>query len=164
MPPQGTLAERLRAGGAGIPAFFTPTGYSTAIQEGGFAIKYKEQSAEDVAAKKKMEVEISSKPRESRNFNGKNYVMEEAITGDFSIVKAWKGDTQGVYGFCCMASPRFCYFCIAFTCLFPRCLICPVYFQETWCSAALLEISTLIVPELEKYASPKLRSWLNLAS
>lgn len=94
LTPQGTLAERLRAGGAGIPAFYTPTGFGTVIQEGGFPIKYKE-AAPDAPKGTPLEVEISSKPRESRNFNGKDYIMEEGITGDFSLVKAWKGDTMG---------------------------------------------------------------------
>jgi len=71
--------------GAGIPAFFTSTAYGTVIQEGGFPIKYNADKT----------VAITSKPRETRNFNGRNYVMEEAITGDFSLVKAWKGDTDG---------------------------------------------------------------------
>ena len=65
--PQGTLAERLRAGGAGIPAFYTPAGYGTLAAEG----------------------------RETREFDGKPYVMERGITGDFAIVKAWKGDAWG---------------------------------------------------------------------
>ena len=65
--PQGTLAERLRAGGAGIPAFFTPTGYGTKAAEG----------------------------KETREFDGKHYVLERAIRGDFAIVKAWKGDRWG---------------------------------------------------------------------
>ena len=77
----------LRAGGAGIPAFYTPTAYGTTIQEGGFPIKYKEGSAG--------EVEISSAPRETKEFNGKIFVMEEGITTDVSLVKAWKGDTRG---------------------------------------------------------------------
>lgn len=85
LTPQGTLAERLRAGGAGIPAFYTSTAYGTVIQEGGFPIKYNADKS----------VAIKSLPRETRNFNGRNYVMEEAITGDFSLVKAWKGDTNG---------------------------------------------------------------------
>jgi 3-oxoacid CoA-transferase len=86
LTPQGTLAERLRAGGAGIPAFFTPTAYGTVIQEGGFPIKYKNGGAD---------VEIEAAGRETRNFNGKDYVMEEGITGDFALVKAWKGDKSG---------------------------------------------------------------------
>lgn len=65
--PQGTLAERCRAAGAGIPAFFTPAGYGTEVAEG----------------------------KETREFNGKMYVMEEAFHADFALVKAWKGDTAG---------------------------------------------------------------------
>ncbi len=65
--PQGTLAERLRAGGAGIPAFFTPTGVGTLVAEG----------------------------KEVRVFDGREYVMERGIQGDFAFVKAWKGDTYG---------------------------------------------------------------------
>ena len=65
--PQGTLAERLRAGGAGLPAFFTATGYGTVRAEG----------------------------RETRQFGGRGYVLEEAITGDVAIVKAWKADRWG---------------------------------------------------------------------
>eukprot|EP00936_MAST-01D_sp_MAST-1D-sp1_P001624 g1624.t1 len=86
LTPQGTLAERLRAGGAGIPAFFTPTAYGTVIQEGGFTIKYKEGTSEP---------EIESAPREVREFDGRQFVMEEGITGDYALVKAWKGDTRG---------------------------------------------------------------------
>uniref|UniRef100_A0A7S3D1H7 Succinyl-CoA:3-ketoacid-coenzyme A transferase n=1 Tax=Palpitomonas bilix TaxID=652834 RepID=A0A7S3D1H7_9EUKA len=86
LTPQGTLAERLRAAGAGIPAFFTPTAYGTVIQEGGFPIKYKPGGKE---------VEIASEPRETRVFNGRNYVMEEAIWGDFALIKAHKADTLG---------------------------------------------------------------------
>ncbi len=67
MTPQGTLAERLRAGGSGIPAFFTPTGVGTLVAEG----------------------------KEVREFDGRKYVMEKAIIGDFGIVKAWKGDAMG---------------------------------------------------------------------
>src|SRR6187431_1995830 len=65
--PQGTLAERCRAGGAGIPAFFTPAGYGTEVAEG----------------------------KEVREFDGKKYLMEHWLRADFSIVKAWKGDTSG---------------------------------------------------------------------
>ncbi|HUJ12905.1 MAG TPA: CoA transferase subunit A [Thermoanaerobaculia bacterium] len=65
--PQGTLAERMRAGGAGIPAFFTPAGFGTIVAEG----------------------------KESREFNGRNYVMERGIVGDFSLVAAWRGDRMG---------------------------------------------------------------------
>ncbi|MCW8897840.1 MAG: CoA transferase subunit A [Flavobacteriales bacterium] len=65
--PQGSLAERCRAGGAGIPAFFTPAGYGTEVAEG----------------------------KEVREFNGKPHILEAALTADFAIVKAWKGDTAG---------------------------------------------------------------------
>jgi len=65
--PQGTLAERIRAGGAGIPAFFTKTGVGTLVSEG----------------------------KEIRNFDGEDYVMERAIKADLSIIKAWKGDSAG---------------------------------------------------------------------
>jgi len=65
--PQGSLAERCRAGGAGIPAFFTPAGYGTEVAEG----------------------------KEVRIYNGKPHILEEGLTSDFAIVKAWKGDTEG---------------------------------------------------------------------
>uniref|UniRef100_A0A7E4ZS85 Succinyl-CoA:3-ketoacid-coenzyme A transferase n=1 Tax=Panagrellus redivivus TaxID=6233 RepID=A0A7E4ZS85_PANRE len=85
--PQGTLAERIRAGGAGVPAFYTPTGYGTLIQEGGAPIKY--------SGAEKGKIEIASSPRETRQFNGINYVLEEAITGDYALIKAWRADTLG---------------------------------------------------------------------
>ena len=90
LTPQGTLAERLRAGGAGIPAFYTPTGYGTVIQQGGSPIKYARG-----AQKPGTQVEVSSAPRETREFGGRGYVMEEAITGDFAFIKGWKADTRG---------------------------------------------------------------------
>lgn len=67
LTPQGTLAEKIRAGGAGIPAFYTPAGVGTPIAEG----------------------------KETRLFNGKEYVLEEALTADFSLIRAWKGDKMG---------------------------------------------------------------------
>jgi 3-oxoacid CoA-transferase subunit A len=67
LTPQGTLAEKMRAGGAGIPAFYTATGYGTPVGEG----------------------------KEVRVFNGRHYILEEAIQGDFAIAKAWKGDRYG---------------------------------------------------------------------
>ena len=85
--PQGTLAARLRAAGSGIPAFFTPTGAGTIYAMGGMPIKY----ATDGSGR----VEIESRPRETRLFNGREYVMEEAIHADVSLVKAWKADTRG---------------------------------------------------------------------
>jgi len=65
--PQGTLAERIRAGGAGIPAFYTPTGYGTMVAEG----------------------------KETREFGGRTYVLEKALRADFAFIKAWKGDRWG---------------------------------------------------------------------
>ena len=65
--PQGTLAERIRAGGAGIPAFYTPTGFGTVVAEG----------------------------KETREFDGRPYVLERGMTADFALVKAWKGDRWG---------------------------------------------------------------------
>lgn len=85
LTPQGTLAERIRAGGAGIPAFYTSTGFGTLIQEGGSPIKYKEDG----------EIEIASSAKEIRSFNNINYILEEAIVGDFALIKAWKADKLG---------------------------------------------------------------------
>ena len=67
LTPQGTLAEKMRAGGAGIPAFYTATGYGTEVGKG----------------------------KDVKEFNGRNYILEESITGDFAIVKAWKADRYG---------------------------------------------------------------------
>lgn len=85
LTPQGTLAERIRAGGAGVPAFFTATGYGTLIQEGGSPIKYNTDGT----------IAIASEPREVREFGGRSFIMERAITGDFALVKAWKADKAG---------------------------------------------------------------------
>eukprot|EP00759_Apiculatamorpha_spiralis_P048772 PhF_6_TR44123/c0_g1_i1/m.67367/K01027/OXCT; 3-oxoacid CoA-transferase len=85
--PQGTLAERMRAGGAGIPAFYTPTGYGTVMQEGNFPIR--------MASKDGSRPALMSQPKEVRQFNGRWYVLEEGIKGDFSLIKAWKADTKG---------------------------------------------------------------------
>lgn len=83
--PQGTLAERMRAGGAGIPAFFTATGYGTLVQEGGFPVKYHGDG----------NVDIYSTPKETREFGGRWYAMEKGIFADFAIIKAWKADKSG---------------------------------------------------------------------
>jgi 3-oxoacid CoA-transferase subunit A len=83
--PQGTLAERLRAGGAGIPAFYTPTGAGTAVSDGGLPLRH----APDGSVAK------MSQKKELREFGGRTYVLEHAIVGDFAIVKAWKGDRFG---------------------------------------------------------------------
>ncbi|XP_057274049.1 succinyl-CoA:3-ketoacid coenzyme A transferase 1, mitochondrial isoform X2 [Pezoporus wallicus] len=85
LTPQGTLAERIRAGGAGIPAFYTSTGYGTLVQEGGAPIKYNTDGT----------IAIASQPREVREFDGRHYILEKSITGDFALVKAWKADRAG---------------------------------------------------------------------
>jgi 3-oxoacid CoA-transferase/3-oxoacid CoA-transferase subunit A len=85
LTPQGTLAERLRAGGAGIPAFYTPTGVHTAISDGGMPVLYNPDGT----------VKKHSEKKEVRTFDGKDYVLEPAIRGAFAIVKAWKGDRYG---------------------------------------------------------------------
>lgn len=79
------MAERIRAGGAGIPAFYTPTAFGTLVHEGGAPIKYNDKG----------KIEIASKQRESQLFNGRQYILEEAITGDFALIKAWKSDPVG---------------------------------------------------------------------
>ena len=84
--PQGTLAERIRAGGAGIPAFYTPTGAHTAISDGGLPVLYAPGGGA---------VAKYSEKKEIREIDGRDYVLERAITGDFAIVKAWKGDRFG---------------------------------------------------------------------
>ncbi|MCC6645579.1 MAG: CoA transferase subunit A [Polyangiaceae bacterium] len=86
LTPQGTLAERIRAGGAGIPAFYTPTGAHTAISDGGLPVLYAPGGGA---------VARYSEKREIREIDGRDYVLERAITGDFAIVKAWKGDRFG---------------------------------------------------------------------
>jgi 3-oxoacid CoA-transferase subunit A len=83
--PQGTLAERLRAGGAGIAAFFTPTGVGTQVAEGGLPWRYASDGSVVTASPKK----------ETRVFGGREYVLEEGITCDFALVRASKGDAHG---------------------------------------------------------------------
>lgn len=85
LTPQGTLAERLRAGAAGIPAFFTPTAHGTLVQEGGIPMVYNKDGT----------VKKSSGGRETRNFDGREYVMETAITADWAIVKGHTADEEG---------------------------------------------------------------------
>lgn len=76
----------MRSGGAGIPGFYTPTGVGTVLEKGGFPIKY--------AADGKT-VEIESPPREIKSFNGRDYMLEESITGDYALIKAWRADENG---------------------------------------------------------------------
>ncbi len=83
--PQGTLAERLRAGGAGIPAFFTPAGVGTQVAEGGLPWRY--DGAGGIA--------LASPAKEVREFEGASYVMERAIRTDFALVHARYGDRHG---------------------------------------------------------------------
>ena len=85
LTPQGTLAERLRAGGAGIPAFFTPTGVGSQVADGGLPWRYDAHGA----------VEIASPAKEVRRFGGLDHVLEESIVCDFALVRAWKGDRHG---------------------------------------------------------------------
>lgn len=85
MIPQGTLAERLRAGGAGIPAFYTPAGVGTQVAHGGLPWRY---AADGTVA-------VASPPKEIRTFRGRPHVLEHAITTDFALVRAWRGDRHG---------------------------------------------------------------------
>ncbi|KIW85693.1 hypothetical protein Z517_01085 [Fonsecaea pedrosoi CBS 271.37] len=89
--PQGTLAERMRAGASGIPAFYTPTGVHTFIQTGEIPTRLGPADPET----KKPSVLEAGKPRETRIFNGRTYVMETALTGDVAIIRAWKVDEAG---------------------------------------------------------------------
>ncbi|AXB41256.1 CoA transferase subunit A [Amycolatopsis albispora] len=83
--PQGTLAERLRAGGCGIPAFFTPAGVGTQIADGGLPWRYAPDGS----------VAVSSPAKETREFGGVEHVLEEAIVTDYALVAAAKGDRHG---------------------------------------------------------------------
>jgi 3-oxoacid CoA-transferase subunit A len=85
LTPQGTLAERLRAGGAGIPAFYTATGGGTQVAEGGLPWRYAPDGS----------VALSSPPKDTRVFDGREYVLEEAIRTDFALVRAAVGDRHG---------------------------------------------------------------------
>lgn len=89
--PQGTLAERIRAGAAGIPAFYTPTGQGTAVETGELVVRYKKPTSPGVMP----EPEIMSKPHEVREFNGRKYILEEALYADFALVHAAKADEAG---------------------------------------------------------------------
>src|SRR3984957_12072919 len=83
--PQGTLAERLRAGGAGIPAFYTRAGVGTQVVDGGLPLRYGADGS----------IAVASEPKETRTFGGVDYVMEHAITCDFALVHARFGDRHG---------------------------------------------------------------------
>jgi 3-oxoacid CoA-transferase subunit A len=83
--PQGTLAERLRAGGCGIPAFYTPAGVGTEVADGGLPWRYAPDGS----------VALASPPKETRAFDGREYVLEAGIVCDFALVRASIGDSQG---------------------------------------------------------------------
>ena len=85
LTPQGTLAERCRSGGAGIPAFYTPAAFGTVVQTGELPLKHNSDGT----------VALYSKARDVKVFDNKSYVMEEAIKGDYAFVKAWKADKLG---------------------------------------------------------------------
>jgi 3-oxoacid CoA-transferase subunit A len=85
LTPQGTLAERLRAGGSGIPGFYTPTGVGTDVADGGLTWRYRENG----------ESAVTSPPKEIRDFGNGLCVLEHAISTDFALVRAWKGDRHG---------------------------------------------------------------------
>lgn len=85
LTPQGTLAEKLRAGGSGIPAFFTPAGVGTVVADGGLPWRYAPDGS----------VAVASPPKEVRVFAGKEYVLEHSITTDFALVRARKVDALG---------------------------------------------------------------------
>ncbi|MHB9863632.1 CoA transferase subunit A [Streptomyces sp. YIM S03343] len=83
--PQGTLAERLRAGGAGIPAFYTPAGTGSQVGEGGLPWRYADDGS----------VAVASPAKETRDFDGRPYLLERGITTDFALVRATIGDRHG---------------------------------------------------------------------
>jgi len=85
LTPQGTLAERLRAAGVGIPAFYTATGVGTQVATGGLPWRYAQDGS----------VSVSSPPKHIAAFEGKTFILERALPADFAIVRAWKGDRHG---------------------------------------------------------------------
>jgi 3-oxoacid CoA-transferase subunit A len=85
LTPQGTLAERLRAGGAGIPAFYTPAGVGTQVARGGLPWRYAPDGS----------VSVASPAKETREFAGRPHVLEHGITTDYALVRAWRGDRHG---------------------------------------------------------------------
>ncbi len=85
LTPQGSLAERLRAGGCGIPAFYTPTGVGTMVADGGIPVRYDAEG----------NVTVQSQPKETRVFDGQEYLLETALTADYGLVRAAVGDRHG---------------------------------------------------------------------
>ncbi|CAE7180647.1 unnamed protein product [Rhizoctonia solani] len=87
LTPQGTLAEKIRSAGAGVPAFFTPTGFGTAVQTGGMPIKYREGSDG--------EIETPGLAKEVREFGGRQYILEESLPADYAFFRVHKADAYG---------------------------------------------------------------------
>ncbi|KAB1268692.1 Succinyl-CoA:3-ketoacid coenzyme A transferase 1; mitochondrial [Camelus dromedarius] len=87
--PRGPRAEHIPSGGAGVPAFYTPTAYATLVQEGGAPSRYLEEG----------NIAILSQPRKVREFHGQHYLLEHAIMADFALVKGWKADPAGNFIF-----------------------------------------------------------------
>lgn len=85
LTPQGSLAERLRAGGSGIPAFYTPAGVGTPIADGGLPLRHNPDGS----------IAVASPPKEVREFDGRQYVLERGIRTDFALVRAARGDRFG---------------------------------------------------------------------
>jgi len=85
LTPQGTLAERLRAAGVGVPAFYTMTGAGTQVAAGGLPWRYARDGS----------VAVASPPKMTSEFDGRTYLLERALPADFAIVRAWKGDRHG---------------------------------------------------------------------
>lgn len=92
LTPQGTLVEKCRAGAFGIPAFYTPTGHNTAIHTGDLVVRYEKR---EEGSNEPLKAAEMAKPKEERNFNGRNYILEEAIYGHYAIIHAWKVDEAG---------------------------------------------------------------------
>lgn len=92
LTPQGTMVEKCRAGAFGIPAFYTPTGYGTAVQKGELVARYEKRGPDSKDPPKPKEY---TKPKEVREFNGRNYILEESIHADVAIVHVWKADEMG---------------------------------------------------------------------
>jgi len=85
LTPQGTLAERLRAAGVGMPAFYTVTGMGTQVAAGGLPWRYAEDGS----------VAVASPPKQTTEFDGRTYLLERSLPADFALVRAWKGDRHG---------------------------------------------------------------------
>jgi 3-oxoacid CoA-transferase subunit A len=85
LTPQGTLAERLRAAGVGMPAFYTVTGMGTQVAAGGLPWRYAEDGS----------VAVASPPKQTTEFDGRTYLLERSLPVDFALVRAWKGDRHG---------------------------------------------------------------------